>query len=175
MPRNPLFSEGENGCFGAPRMMQKNFILVKLTPCIIRKKIQLLSSSDHLLFFSAYSQRRKDDIMPPYKFHGMITMNHSFDGLEAGPPAQEKRLALIEALSSLRGVTMDYGMSAIELGTGDESNNWHIHVVFKGKYNGQTTATTLHNYMKKGYKEAFPTCEAQHIDITWKHSGSGAS
>ena len=89
-------------------------------------------------------------------YHPERLRDHSFDGL-TGEPAHTKRLTLIDELASLRGITMDYGMSAIELGTSEHSDNWHIHIAFKGKYNCQTAATTLQNYMKKQYPKTFPS------------------
>lgn len=110
--------------------------------------------------------------MPPYKYHGMITLNHSMDGLENSPEGEAKRHQIVTQIAQLRGITLDYGMSAIELGTGTDSDNWHLHIAFKGKYNSQTSAKTVHNYMNKLYTQTYPTATCKHIDITSVHHGS---
>ena len=91
--------------------------------------------------------------MAPHKFYGMITMNHCYDDLigevatttvstRPGVPdaktyirplADARRKEILEGISNLRGMQVDYGVAVIELGTGDNSSNWHTHIAFSEK------------------------------------------
>ena len=95
--------------------------------------------------------------MAPHKFYGMITMNHCYDDLIGEvatttvctdpahdattyirPLAEARRKEILDGISTLRGMQVDYGVAVIELGTGDDSTNWHTHIAFYGKWNYQT-------------------------------------
>ena len=69
----------------------------------------------------------------------------------------------------INGTGPEYGVAVIEKGTEEDSDNWHIHIAFKGQWNYKTTPKKLHKRMDR-YIGA-----GQHVDIACKHHGSGAS
>lgn len=62
----------------------------------------------------------------------------------------------------------EYGVAVFEKGGAEDSDNWHCHIAFKGKWNYTSTPDKLHKTMKKAFKD-----KPQHIDITYKHHATG--
>ena len=127
--------------------------------------------------------------MPENRSHGMITMNHQLDwcsmpaGIdEAGndvnvtTPEQREwcRKIVDDYIRTCKALKMVYGVAVCELGTGEDSNNWHIHVAFKGKYRPDRAPAAVQKIMSKHivkdaeYPTGKPTA-ATHINITYKH------
>ena len=129
--------------------------------------------------------------MPANRTHGMITLNHQLDwcksqsagcdvpdalvGDQSISPEQRlwcKRL-LDYYVQTCKPLHVTYGVAVCELGTEEDSNNWHIHVAFKGSYGPQKAPQCVQNLMKKiildeEYPKDDPTA-ATHINITYKH------
>ena len=135
----------------------------------------------HVIFTMAKNRR-----------HGMITMNHQLDWCsmpagvdEAGKdvnvitPAQRawcRKIVDYHIMGNCKPLKAVYGVAVCELGTGEDSHNFHIHVAFKGNYGPQKAPQAVQTMMKKHIvKDSdYPTGDAracEHIDITYKHGG----
>ena len=102
--------------------------------------------------------------MPENRKHGMITMNHQVDWCsvpagndEAGnavnviTPAQRAWCKKIVDyyVMDCKPLRVVYGVAVCELGTGEDSDNWHIHVAFKGNYGPQKAPQAVQTMMEK--------------------------
>ena len=102
--------------------------------------------------------------MPENRKYGMITMNHQIDWCsapagvdEAGnvvngiTPSQRAWCKKIvdDCIMSSKPLKAVYGVAVCELGTGEDSTNFHIHVAMKGNYGPQKAPQAVQTMMNK--------------------------